>query len=80
MTIFDVLNKRFKYEGIVSYRKTYDLPNYNSSIDDIRYFINNGYKNNRFRKNFNQAMSLAIEINNYYENRFMESLDIQLER
>lgn len=79
MTLYEALNKRYQFEQMVSYRKTYDLPNYNSDIDSLLYFINNGYKNNRFRKNFNEAMELAKEIINYYE-RPMELLDRGLER
>lgn len=67
MTIFDVLVKRTQFEKLVSFRKTFDLPNYDSNIDSLYYFINNGHKNNRFRKNFNEAMKLAKEIILYYE-------------
>jgi hypothetical protein len=67
MTIFDVLVKRTQFEKLVSFRKTFDLPNYDSNIDSLYYFINNGHKNNRFRKNFNEAMELAKEIILYYE-------------
>lgn len=79
MTLFEALGKRYQYEQLVSYRKTYDLPNYNSDIDSLKYFINNGHKNNRFRKNFNNAMELAEEIVKYYE-QSMASLGGQLER
>ena len=79
MTIFDVLNKRYEYEKLVSYRKTYDLPNYDSDIVSLNYFINNGHKNNRFRKNFKEATQIAKEIINYYE-RSMAASDIRLER
>jgi hypothetical protein len=78
MTLFEVLSKRFQYEELVSYRKTFDLPSYQSDIDSINYFINNGHKNNRFRKNFDAAMELAKEINLYYGS--LESLGGQLER
>lgn len=72
MTIFDILNKRTEFEGLVSYRKSFDLPSYNSDITSIKYFINNGHKNNRFRKNFGAAMKLANEIKQYYDSRFMD--------
>jgi hypothetical protein len=79
MTLFEALSKRYQYEQLVSYRKTFDLPNYDSDIDSLKYFINSGYKNNRFRKNFNNAMELAEEIVNYYE-QSVASLGGQLER
>ena len=79
MTLFEALSKRYQYEQLVSYRKTFDLPNYHGDIDSLKYFINNGHKNNRFRKNFNNAMELAEEIVNYYE-QSVASLGGQLER
>jgi hypothetical protein len=66
--LFSVLNQRTQYEQIVSYRKTYDLPSYNSDIDSLYYFINNGGKNNRFRKHFADAMKIATNIIKSYEN------------
>lgn len=79
MTLFEILAKRYQFEQLISFRKTYDLPNYQSDIDSLKYFINNGHKNNRFRKNFNKAMELAKEITNYYE-QSVATLGRQLER
>lgn len=67
-SIFEILNLRTRYESIVSYRKTFDLPTYNSDIDSLYYFINQGAKNNRFRKNFDEAVSIAKHIIKSYEN------------
>lgn len=80
MTLFEALSKRYQFEQLVSFRKTFDLPNYDSDLDSLKYFINNGHKNNRFRKNFNEAMKLAKEIIQYYEERSMASLGRKLER
>jgi hypothetical protein len=79
MTIEQILNMRFDYEQIVTYRQSFDLPSYESDIDNLKYFINSGCKNNRFRKRFNEAMELAKAIITYYD-RPMASLDRQLER
>lgn len=79
MTLFEALSKRYQFEQLVSFRKTFDLPNYDSDLDSLKYFINNGHKNNRFRKNFNEAMKLAEEILQYYEERSMASLGRKLE-
>ena len=79
MTLFEALSKRYQFEQLVSFRKTFDLPNYDSDITSLKYFINNGHKNNRFRKNFNEAMKLAEEILQYYEERSMASLGRKLE-
>ena len=67
-TIFDLLNLRTRYEQIVSYRKTFDLPSYNSDIDSLKYFIEQGSKNNRFRRRFDEAMEIAQAIVKGYEN------------
>ena len=80
MTLFEALSKRYQFEQLVSFRKTFDLPNYDSDLASLKYFINNGHKNNRFRKNFNEAMKLAKEIIQYYEERSMASLGRKLER
>jgi hypothetical protein len=79
MTIEQILNMRFDYEQIVSYRQLFDLPSYESDINNLKYFIKSGYKNNRFRKRFNEAMKLAKAITDYYD-RPMAPLDKQLER
>lgn len=78
MTLFEILGKRYQFEHLISYRKSFDLPNYESDIDSINYFINSGHKNNRFRKNFDAAMELAKEIMNYYD-RSLEPLGRKLE-
>lgn len=65
--IFEILNLRSEFEQIISFRKTYDLPSYNSDIDSLYYFINNGAKNNRFRKRFDEAMNIAKHIIKSYE-------------
>ena len=67
-SLADLLRMRFEFESIISYRKTYDLPSYNSDIDSLYYFINNGAKKNRFRKRFNEAMDIAKSIIESYEN------------
>lgn len=63
----EVLTLRSQWEEIVSYRKTYDLPHYNGTIDNLYKFIENGAKKNRFRKNFDEALSIANKIVEYYE-------------
>jgi hypothetical protein len=44
MTIEQILNMRFDYEQIVSYRQLFDLPSYESDINNLKYFIKSGYK------------------------------------
>tara|TARA_R100000951_G_C2526994_1_gene145242 strand:+ start:331 stop:582 length:252 start_codon:yes stop_codon:yes gene_type:complete len=66
--IFEVLSLRYQFEKIVSFRKAYDLPNYNGDIDSLYYFVTQGAKNNRFRKNYEEAMRIARDIIKSYEN------------
>jgi len=77
MTLEQTLNKRYQWENLVSYRKSFDLPSYDGTIDNLKYFVENGHKNNRFRKNFKPAMELAKEIVTYYEQP-MGTLDKEL--
>lgn len=67
-SLADLLSLRYQYEQIVSFRRTYDLPNYSSNIDSLQHFIKHGAKNNRFRKRYNEALELAKLIIESYEN------------
>lgn len=67
-SLAELLTLRFEFEQIVSFRKTYDLPNYDGDIDSLYYFVENGAKKNRFRKRFYEAMNLAKKIIESYEN------------
>ena len=67
-SLFEILSLRYQFEKIISFRKSYDLPNYNSDIDSLYYFVNQGAKNNRFRKSFEEAVSIANHIIKSYEN------------
>lgn len=59
MPIGQILTLRSQWEAIVSFRKTYDLPHYNGTTENLSWFLENGHRNNRFRKNFNEAVKLA---------------------
>jgi hypothetical protein len=67
-SLADLLSLRFQYEQIVSFRRTFDLPNYNSDIDNLNHFVIHGAKNNRFRKRYNEALDIAKIIIESYEN------------
>ena len=67
-SLADLLSLRFQYEQIVSFRRTFDLPNYNSDIDTLYQFVKSGAKNNRFRKRYNEALAIAKIIIESYEN------------
>lgn len=68
LSLADLLRLRYEWEYIVSYRKTYELPSYEGTIDNLRWFIDNGARNNRFRRNFDRSMELAKTIVESYEN------------
>ena len=72
---FTILNLRSQWEDIaLNSRSTYKLIRNDSTIDTLKWFVNSGSKSNRFRKNFKQALSLANDIVNYYENTNISSL------
>jgi len=58
MNIFSVLNLRTEFESI-SYNFN---PSFTSDIDSLRAFKNEGYKKNRFRKDYDRAVEIAEAI------------------
>tara|TARA_B100000575_G_C23139504_1_gene662791 strand:- start:3919 stop:4158 length:240 start_codon:yes stop_codon:yes gene_type:complete len=75
-TLFEILNKRTEFERLVSFRKSFVLPSYESDIESLKYFINNGYAKNRFRKNYKKAFQLASEIVEYHEKSQQERMEL----
>jgi len=67
MTFFQILTMRSEYEEIITYRKSYNLPTLSSDINSLNYFINEGYRKNRLRKNSQKALDLAKQIVDYNE-------------
>tara|TARA_R100000027_G_scaffold36661_1_gene26937 strand:- start:295 stop:549 length:255 start_codon:yes stop_codon:yes gene_type:complete len=62
MNIFTVLSLRSQWETLVQSGRGYNLPSYEGTINNIEHFVNEGYKKNRFRKNYKLAMQVAKEI------------------
>ena len=62
MKIAEILALRYEWEEIV--RKHYVLPRgkKNGTTDNLKYFVRNGHKKNRFRDNFKRAIEIAKEI------------------
>jgi|TARA_B110000977_G_scaffold51311_1_gene69697 hypothetical protein len=58
MNIFVVLNLRTEFESI-SYNFN---PSFTSDIDSLRAFKKEGYKKNRFRKDYDRAVEIAEAI------------------
>ena len=73
--IEQLLVKRYQWEDIV---RRYDIPNHNGTIDNLRWFINHGYRANRLRRRFNEAHQLASNIiemvDSYNENTNLPSV------
>jgi hypothetical protein len=62
-SIEQVLTLRSLWE---SYVHDYKLDSYEGTIDNLTWFIKHGKKGNRFRKNFDEASSIAKSIIEYY--------------
>ena len=60
-----LLNLRYEYESIVSYRNSFTLPTYDSDLNSLIYFLKNGHKSNRFKKRYDEAFSIAETIVNH---------------
>lgn len=67
LSLAEILNRRYEFEYLIMDRKPFKLPNHESDIESLRFFINNGHKSNRFRKNFKRAKLLATEIVEHYD-------------
>ncbi len=62
MNFFTVLNMRSQWEELVQKGRGFNLPDLNGTINNIEYFVEEGYKKNRFRKNYKKVMELSKEI------------------
>lgn len=66
MSIFEILNLRTEFEEIIN--NGFLLPNYNSDINNLEWFIENGRRKNGLREGFNDAIAIAESIvEAYYE-------------
>ena len=59
ISLAEYLALRSQWEHLVSYRKCFKLPSYDGTIDNLQWFLDNGAKGNRFRKNYEEASNLA---------------------
>jgi len=62
MTFMEILNLRTEFEEIV---KDFNMNTFNSGIDTIGWFIENGHRSNSLRNGFNEAMNIAKTIKEY---------------
>jgi len=62
-SIAAALSLRYQWESLVA---DYKLDSYHGTIDNLKWFILHGKKGNRFRKNFEEAQTIAKNIIEYY--------------
>lgn len=62
--IFEILKLRSEWE---IYAQGFTNVNQNGTITSIRAFSANGHKSNRFKKNFEPAMKIALKILEKYD-------------
>ena len=62
MNFFTVLNMRSQWEELVQKGRGFNLPDLNGTINNIEHFVQEGYKQNRFRKNYKTVMELSKQI------------------
>lgn len=70
----ELLTLRSEWESIVV---DFKLQDYNGTIDNLKWFVKYGVRSNRFRPNFEQALSIAKTITdevNSYETTNLSSL------
>lgn len=59
ISLAEYLALRSRWEHLVSYRKSFKIPSYDGTIDNLQWFLDHGAKANRFRKNYKEASDLA---------------------
>jgi len=66
MTIFQILNLRSEFDELTS---DFAMVEHSSHIDNIEWFIENGYRSNRLRNGYKRAKEIALIIKEYYDGR-----------
>ena len=59
VNLFEYLNLRSEWENIV---RSYKFVPKDGTIDNLKTFTESGHKGNRFRQDFDRAMTIANEI------------------
>ena len=69
-SLADILTLRSEWEYIVQYqfKRKYELPFYDGTLESLCWFVEHGAKKNRFRKNFNKAIDIANIIVDFANN------------
>lgn len=64
MTICEMLNLRYQWETLAA---DFKLDTYDGTIQNLKMFIKEGHKNNRFREGFDEAVTIAEAIVKNYK-------------
>ena len=59
LSVAELLALRFQFEELT---KNYTMPEHESHIDIIRWFVEEGYKSNSLRNGFKEALIIAEKI------------------
>ena len=59
LSVAELLTLRFQFEELT---KNYTMPEHESHIDIIRWFVEEGYKSNSLRNGFKEALIIAEKI------------------
>lgn len=72
MTFWQILLLRSEWERIVT-TNNFDLPDYNGTIDTLKWFVENGNRKNRFRNQFDEAINIAKQLLENVECDFVDT-------
>ncbi len=59
LSVAELLTLRFRFEELT---KKFTMPEHESHIDIIKWFVEEGYKSNSLRNGFNEALQIAEKI------------------
>ena len=59
LSVAELLTLRYKFEELT---KNYTMPEHESHIDIIKWFVEEGYKSNSLRNGFKEALIIAEKI------------------
>lgn len=66
LSVFEMLNLRYEFEELI---RGFKFVPKDGRIDNIKLFIENGHKGNRFRDGYDRALEIAnIIVENYEKN------------
>lgn len=67
VSFFEIINLRSQWEAIVD---EFKIPDNNGTIDNLRWYVENGHSSNRFRRNFKKSIVIAKQIVDYVDENY----------